>query len=131
MPQHTSKKAGAYGVRGQKFHDEAVARYELTASELELLQEVCYGLDTLTALHAAVAAEGTTITGAAGSTRLHPGVAEARSTGLAVARLLAQLGLPDEAGAVMPTGLTVRSRKANATRWGTTSAERGVFRGSA
>jgi phage terminase small subunit len=122
---------GGYGPRGQKFHDEAVARYELTASELELLAETCRGLDTLDALHNAVATEGATIAGSTGATRLHPAIAEIRSTALAVARLLAQLGLPDEAGAVLPTGLTVRSRKANASRWGTTAAERGVFRGSA
>jgi hypothetical protein len=131
MPQNTSKKAGGYGPRGQKFYDAALTRYELTDSELELLAESCRGLDTLDALHNAVAVEGTTVAGSTGATRLHPAIAEIRSTGLAVARLLAQLGLPDEAGAVMPGGLTVRSRKANATRWGTTASERGVFRGSA
>lgn len=131
MPRSMSKKAGLYGPRGQSFHDAALAAYELTSSELELLEEACHGLDMLAALHAAVAAQGVTILGSTGATRLHPGIAEARSLGLAVARLLAQLGLPDEQGAALPSGLTVRSRKAHASRWGTTAAERGVFRGEA
>jgi phage terminase small subunit len=105
-----------------------VADYELTSSEMEVLEEVCRGLDTLDALHAAVARDGTTIVGSTGSTRLHPAIAEARSMGLAVARLLAQLGLPDEAGVQLLTGLSVRSQKGNQARWGASAAEREKFR---
>lgn len=127
MPRITGSTT-MYGPRGQLFHDAAVADFELSTSEVEVLAEVCRALDTLDALHAAIARDGTMVEGSTGAMRLHPGIAEARSMGLAVARLLAQLGLPDEAGVQLPTGLSVRSQKANQARWQPTALDREKFR---
>ena len=119
---------GAYGPRGGKFWATISATYELSDSELELLVETCRLLDEIDALDAAVRVDGVTVLGSAGQVRVHPAVAEARSHRLALARLLAQLALPNEDGAVIPTGTALRARKAAQTRWAKTAAERGKFR---
>ena len=126
-----TRKTEQYGPRGERFHDAAIANYELTDSELELLAEVCRSLDVIDGLNAAIARDGLTVEGASGQVRVHPAVAEVRSTGLAVARLLALLRLPDEQGAAIPTGTVLRAQRAAESRWSKSASERAVFRGQA
>jgi hypothetical protein len=121
-------KSTEYGERARAFYDAALADYVLTDSELLLLAQVCKSLDVIDGLNAAIARDGLTVEGASGQVRVHPAVAEVRSTGLAVARLLAQLGLPDEAGAKLPTALSLRSQRGNQTRWAVSAADREKFR---
>ena len=124
-------RAGVYGPRGAKFRGTISKAYELTDSELELLAETCRVLDEIDGLNAAVKLDGVTVTGSTGQVRVHPAIAEARSHRLALARLLAQLSLPDEEGAVMPTGTVQMAQRAAQSRWGKSAAERAVFRGEA
>jgi len=60
------------GVRGRKFWHSTVAAFELSDVEQELLNECCRLLDECESLRAAVDADGTTVTGSAGQTRVHP-----------------------------------------------------------
>ncbi len=104
-------------ARGGAFWSEAIASYELSGSELELLVEACRLLDEVEALHDAIEADGLTVAGAAGQTRIHPAVAEVRQHRLALGRVLAQLQLPDDEGATMPTSQRARAQRAAAVRW--------------
>ena len=113
-----STKIGALGARGQRFMDKALAGFKLEDSEVELLTEVCRGLDLLDLFQQELEASGLTVTAANGAVRVHPFVAEKRQTALAVARLLAQLALPDEEGIESVQKLTsARASKASRARW--------------
>jgi hypothetical protein len=58
------------------------------------------------------------VDGSAGQRRIHPAVNELRQARQLLARLLAQLGLPDESGqAVVETFETKRARSAANERW--------------
>ena len=104
-------------ARGGAFWSEAIVSYELSGSELELLVEACRLLDEVEALHDAIGAGGLTVAGAAGQPRIHPAVAEVRQHRLALGRVLAQLQLPDDEGATMPTPQRARAQRAAAARW--------------
>jgi hypothetical protein len=88
------------GARGLSFWRRAQRGYDFSASELELLTEVCRCLDEL---------EEMASSGAAARDR-----ATARTT---LGRLLAQLGLQDEDGAAVPSPGTTRARTAARERW--------------
>lgn len=114
------------GSRGRRFWADVVAVYELNVDELQLLVEVCRGLDELELLHALIA-DGVTVAGSRGQDRLHPALAEMRAVRLGLGRLLAQLGLPDpDSGAPgLQTPQQVRARRAAETRWAHQRARRG------
>jgi phage terminase small subunit len=85
-------------MSGQSFRERVSTELALEDADpvwLEVLSQACAGLDDLQALNEAIAAEGLTIVGSKGQTAINPLVAERRQTRLAVARLLAQLGLAD------------------------------------
>jgi phage terminase small subunit len=69
--------------------------YELEEHERALLAEACRTLTTCDQLAALVDVEGLTTKGSQGQTVTHPAVAEARQQRLALARLIAQLRLPE------------------------------------
>jgi hypothetical protein len=90
----------------------------LSVDETELLIEVCRMLDTCDRLQTILDSDGVVTTGSMGQARVHPAVSELRGARVVLARLLAQLGLPDPADAAMPSTSTVRARKAARARWG-------------
>jgi len=90
----------------------------LDAPELELLTEICRALDDVEDLHRAVAAEGRTVAGSRGQPRAHPALGELRATRLMLGRLLAQLQLPADDGASLPSPVQARGRHAARARWG-------------
>lgn len=105
-------------ARGRAFWRHVTVAYELERDELELLVEACRLLDECEALAAVLAEQGYTVTGSTGQTRVHPAVTELRSSRLALGRLLAQLGLPDEDGqAGVRSGLQARGAHGAASRW--------------
>jgi len=105
------------GVRGRKFWHSTVAAFELSDVEQELLNECCRLLDECESLRAAVDADGTTVTGSAGQTRVHPALGELRQHRLALGRLLAQMALPDADEERLLSPMQARGRKAARTRW--------------
>jgi hypothetical protein len=96
----TPRTPEGLGTRGLSFWRRAQRGYDFTASELELLTEVCRCLDEL---------EEMAGSGAAARDR-----ATARTT---LGRLLAQLGLQDEAGGTLTSPGTARARTAARERW--------------
>ena len=119
-PKGLSKRGGAFWRR-------SLADYELSGPELELLVEVCRALDECEALAAVVERDGTTTAGSRGQVVVHPALGELRQTRLMLGRLLAQLDMPDEAGAALPSSLQARGRQAASKRW---AAQKGGRRGS-
>ena len=108
---------GDLRARGRRFWRETLAVYTLTDSEMELLREACRLLDECEALREAVAADGVTVTGSTGQTRVHPALGEMRQHRLALGRLLAQLALPDPDGKPLASPESVRGATAARTRW--------------
>ena len=112
-----SVRTGAFGARGQAFHDKITAAFTLSEAESELFAEVCRILDEIDGLNTAVKRDGITVGGSQGQVRVHPALGEVRQHRLALGRLLAQLSLPDEAGAGLASPVSARARKAAQARW--------------
>jgi len=93
----------------------------LSEVESELLHEACRLLDETDLLRAAIEADGATVTGSAGQTRVHPAFGELRQQRAALARLLAQIQLPDVDGDVIPTAAQGKAAKAARSRWDRTA----------
>lgn len=102
--------------RGRKFWSDTLRVFDLERDELELLREICRVMDELEALAESVAAAGPVLPGEDGP-KAHPALSHLRADRGLLGRLLAQLGLPDDAGGSLPSARTVRARKAAASRW--------------
>lgn len=105
-------------ARGRRFWDDIVAVYELAPHERELVAELARLLDEADQLRRAVQHDGTTVLGSKDQVRLHPALGELRATRLAFARILAQLGLPDEDDQAMKSGHQLRGVTGARARWG-------------
>jgi len=106
-----------------------MAAYELESlDEVELLVEACRMLDQAEALQEILDCDGLQVLGSAGQPRVHPAVAELRSSRLALGRLLAQLALPDPEEETLPSPLQARARKAAHARWDRTARLREMRR---
>ncbi|MGG7307552.1 hypothetical protein ACQXVK_10210 [Curtobacterium sp. AB451] len=71
---------------------------EWDEKDLVVLELAARQANDIQALEAVLAAEGPTTLGSAGQTRLHPAIVELRLQRLSLARILAQIPLPDEFG---------------------------------
>ena len=118
-PKSRPKLPAGLAAQGRKLWRDVVARYDLRADELQVLEQACRVRDTLDRLDAALMDAPLTVPGSMGQLREHPLVSEARQQRAALARLLNQLALPDlEAGA--PSRAQQRSawgRDAARSRW--------------
>ena len=103
--------------RGSNYWQATTADYELSASELVILTEVCRTLDDLDRLAQVIAHDGTTTLGSTGQTVVHPALTEARGQRLALHRLVSALALPDVEGDTVPTTGTIRGKGAARARW--------------
>lgn len=81
------------GLSGRKLWDSTVEAYELSDSELVLLEQASRVSDHIALLDAVVKDEGVMATSSQG-VRAHPGLVEARQQRLALARILATLAIP-------------------------------------
>jgi phage terminase small subunit len=70
--------------------------YELERHHLAVLEAACRELDRAAAAEELLADQGEYLTDRYGGKKVHPAVAVARSSRLAAARLLRELGLQDE-----------------------------------
>jgi phage terminase small subunit len=104
--------------RGRRFWREVLKVYGLNVDELQLLAEACRTLDGCERLREQIEADGSMIKGSTGQARLHPAIAELRLQRTLLAKLLAQLGLPNVATAEpAATPAQRRARKAAEARW--------------
>lgn len=116
VPEPVKRPAGLR-ARGRRYWDSVIGEFDLTATELELLRETCRTLDDLDSLERAVRRDGVTVQGSTGQTRAHPALAEIRGLRVVLSRLAAQMQLPDEEGAAVPSAASLRAQKAANDRW--------------
>ncbi|MFE1663422.1 hypothetical protein [Microbacterium sp. P02] len=81
------------GAHGRRLWCSVVDENELAEAEAVQLEEACRVRDTVVSLRAQVTKDGVMIPSSQGA-RLHPAIAEIRAQQLALARLLATLGIP-------------------------------------
>ena len=85
---------------------------------MAILEQACRQADDVTALDQLIADEGRMIVGSRGQTRLAGAVTEVRQGRLALGKLLSQIALPSEEGAVLGHSAgSVRAQKAANSRW--------------
>lgn len=84
--------------------------------ELAILAAACQQADAVAGLEDAIERDGVMIVGAAGQSRMNACVTEARQGRVALARLLGDLDLPDEAQEPR-TAASKRAQVAARTRW--------------
>jgi hypothetical protein len=93
----------------------------LRPDELIVLETACRARDDLARLEGELAAAPNIVQGSTGQLKVHPLFGEVRSARALVARLLAQLDIPDpdivKASRPMATGTSTRAQKAAAHRW--------------
>lgn len=92
---------------GRRLWAAVAADFDMSESEAAQLAEACFVRDRIDQLRAQVDADGLMLESSQGS-RLHPGVAEIRAQQLALARLLATLGVPGLAEDALPPSRGVR-----------------------
>ena len=105
------------GSPGRAYWRSVANIYELNVDELLLLRQTCKLLDSIADYDARIEEDGLIVAGAEGQPRPHPLVPQRRADQRLLASLVSQLGLPDEAGAVVPSALSTRGRKAAQSRW--------------
>lgn len=89
----TNRAPAGLDAAGRKLWRSVASEYEMTEHEAAQLEEACRVRDRIAQLRALVDAEGLMLASSQGS-RLHPAIAETRQQQLALARLLATLGVP-------------------------------------
>lgn len=78
---------------GRKLWRAVAADFDMTEAEAAQLAEACFCRDRIAELRSQVTLDGIMLTSSQGM-RLHPAIAETRQQQLALARLLATLGVP-------------------------------------
>lgn len=107
-----------YTARGEAFYSLVVDNYDsMTESEAEVLDAVCRLLSEIELLEGVLELDGVMVAGSTGQPRVHPAIEALRSHRIAVGRLLAQLGLPDESGDTLATPQRAQRSNASRKRW--------------
>jgi hypothetical protein len=116
----TPRAPAGLARRGRALWRSVVASYELAEGETALLIETCRVLDSVEALQQTLADAPMMTTGSRGQQTANPLRAELRSERLLLAKLIAQLSLPDvdgEGGKWDGLSASSRARKAARVRW--------------
>lgn len=108
------------GARGLQLWADVAEHYDLRPDELAVLEQACRTLETIARLDEAMVDQPLVVSGSMGQAREAPLVSEARQQRATLARLLAQLKLPDQAVIADARGATrsAAARHAAQTRWG-------------
>ena len=114
QPRRPSAPKGL-DVTGRRLWKRVVSAYELRPDELVLLESACRTADLVVRLEAAMEGQPLTVRGSMGQQREHPLLSEARQQRGLLARLLAQLKLPDEG--TVPNKRSEQARHAAMARW--------------
>lgn len=91
--QSKPRRPAGLKAAGRALWASIVADFEMNTAEAAQLEEACRTRDRIKELDAAVVNDGLMIASSQGM-RLHPAVTEARAQRLALARILATLGVP-------------------------------------
>jgi hypothetical protein len=83
------------GKRGRELWVSIMGRYRMRPDQVELVVELVCAVDEIERLRRAVRKDGMIVAGAAGQLRPHPGLAQITARRATVARLSAQLRIPD------------------------------------
>lgn len=118
QPQRPPQPDGL-GPSGQAFWLDVTGRWLFTNPiEIELLTAAARAVDTTAALEEAIATEGAMVAGSKGQPVVNPAVAEVRHQKALVAKLVAQLAIPDEVSGRPLTAKQAQAKRAAETRWG-------------
>lgn len=93
---------------GRKLWDAGTGEFEWAEHELAMLEEACRTRDRIVDLDKAVEQDGVMLQSPQGL-RIHPAIAEGRQQRVAMARLLATLGMPPLEEDDVPAARGVRS----------------------
>ncbi len=103
---------------------------EFSVAELVTLELACRQADDIAHLEKVLAADGPTVVGSRGQVRLSPIPAELRLQRAALARLVAQLAIPDPDEEVGLAPSARRAQRAAEARWRRQAARREARHGS-
>src|SRR4051794_18491066 len=105
----------ALGSKARRLWSEVVAGFDLRPDELRLLEDACREVDVVERIEKALRdTNSLLIPGSKGQLRPNPLLAELRGHRLVLARLLHQVGIPDEEPAA--PALDARERSSSARR---------------
>lgn len=110
------KVPATLAMAGKALWNDIAVKYDLRPDELAVLTKACETADMIATLDKAWADLGKPFltTGSMGQDVIHPLIGERRTQTAALARLLAQLKLPDDASGAVTTN---PARAAAASRW--------------
>lgn len=129
-PTHTPAPAPEHlGDAGRGLWDALHADLEFEPWETEIVRRACDQVDDIRHLELTLERQGGVVAGSMGQPRLNPIFAEVRQGRLAVAKLLAQLKIPDADGEPL-TDAQRRAKHAATTRWTHVRALEGGRRGT-
>lgn len=106
--------------RAQTFWGRMVDRYEFRLDELRLLEDACREQDLVDRLEREIKSGPLMVSGSMGQEVANPLIGEVRQHRTVLARLFAQLKLPDddeEVGAGAPESASSKARRAAEARW--------------
>ena len=103
----THRAPRGLGTAGKRLWESVSADFEMAEHEAAELEEACRCRDRLVQLRDLVERDGLMLVTSQGP-RLHPAIAEERAQRLALARLLATLGVPPLAEDDLPASRGVR-----------------------
>lgn len=106
-PDSGVKRPRGLGAAGRKLWDAGVTDFVWAHHEMAMLEEACRIRDRIVQLDDAVKSDGIMLMSSQGM-RVHPAVAEARQQRLALARMLATLGIPPLGEDSLPKARPVR-----------------------
>lgn len=104
------------GPKARRLWTEVTGKYELRSDELRVLEDACREIDLVERLEAEFRDAPTMVKGSMGQMVANPILQELRQHRAVVARLLAQLKLPDEDGRQQES-VSNAARKAAMARW--------------
>jgi hypothetical protein len=104
------------GARATRLWEQITSGYDLRADELVVLEDACRETDLVDRLEVELRDQPLMVKGSMGQEVASPLVSELRQHRAVVARLLAQLKLPDEGGQAREDASTAARKAANA-RW--------------
>jgi len=107
-------KPKGLGIPGSRLWRGVTQAYVLRVDELILLESACRTADTISRLDLALVDEPLVVKGSMGQEREHPLLSEVRQQRAALARLLVQLKLPEDATAA--TGAARAGERSAAAR---------------
>lgn len=112
-----------FAASGRSLWRSVTERYELRVDEAKVLEEACRTADLVALIDAQLAVDGLVVAGSMGQPRPNPLLTELRGHRQLLARLLAQLAIPDaEVPGVPAAPTSSRAIKAARARWGSRGA---------